>query len=244
MTETNPNDSSDPPFEFDEPSQENLEGTVRERILEILPSVDEPTKVSEFADLAVCSKQGARNILREFEKEGVVILTSEEPEKYKKNPQYYQFLRGHNLAQELSKTELEKKLVGLIEKHKEFQKKFNANSPDDVEIGEIQSQWRHEELIKWQGIINKIDDVREAYKQTTDYYPPKIEQLTQEEATNHLIANFGRVDSINDESHSNIEPLHTTVHQQAKKIAQIQDDLSNLEELMEEMIQDDNQSTD
>jgi hypothetical protein len=167
----------EPPYEASDEPVEKPEGKVRERVRQVLSSIAEPAKVSTVAEMADCSAEGARNSLREYAEMGLVLKTNDNPEMYKRNPAYFQFLRGHRLAREHTTEELRKRLVEAYLDHREFAERFGTDSPDEVEVDERESRERFEAMLKWESLLSEADDLREAYRQQTGTMPAAIEDL-------------------------------------------------------------------
>lgn len=167
----------EPPFEAADEPVGQPEGSVRERVRQIASSISEPAKVSTIAKMADCSTEGARSALREFAKMGVVLKTNDNPEKYERNPAYFQFLRGHRLAQEHPREELRENLLEKYLQHRAYTKHFDATSPEEVEVDERESRERFELVLDWEAVLEEADDLREAYRQRTGTMPSALEEL-------------------------------------------------------------------
>ncbi|WP_336328800.1 DUF7342 family protein [Halovenus sp. HT40] len=181
MPEITEGSPPEPPFEANDEPVEEPEGKMRERVRQVLPSVTEPAKVSTIGEMADCSAEGARNALREYDEMGLVTKTNDNPEKYKRNPEYFRFLRGHRLAEEHTTDELRSRLADAYRKHSEFAEQFGADSPDEVEVDERESRERFEEVFEWEALLSEADDLREAYRQQTGTMPPAFEDVATKE---------------------------------------------------------------
>jgi hypothetical protein len=167
----------DPPFEAADEPVDKPAGKVRERVRQVLSSLSEPAKVSTIAEMADCSAEGARNTLREYAEMGLVVKTNDNPEMYERNPAYFRFLRGHRLAQEHTTEELRKKLVEKYLEHRAFADRFDAASPEAVEVDERESSERFDAVFEWEALLSEADGLREAYRQQTGTMPAAIEDL-------------------------------------------------------------------
>jgi hypothetical protein len=180
MPEITENDPPEPPYEANNEPVEQPEGKVRERVWQILSTVTEPAKVSTIGDMANCSAEGARTALREYAEMGVVIKTNDNPEKYKRNSAYFEFLRGHSLAQDHTTDELNDRLIKTYQKHSEFAEEFGATSPDEVDVDEREAPERFDALLNWKSALSEADDLREALRQQTGTTPPAAEAITNQ----------------------------------------------------------------
>lgn len=183
MTRANPDDPSDSPLEPDSGESDEGERTVRQRVRDVLGGVSQPAKVRTVAEMADCSVEGARDALREYEDLGLVVRTNDNPESYRKNPAYFQFLRGHRLAQDHSTEELRDRLAEKYAEHREYADYFDAASHDAVDgeaVIEEQGEDAFEALREWEAVVSEADDLREAYRQQTEVFPPRLEALATE----------------------------------------------------------------
>jgi hypothetical protein len=176
VSETTDGSPPEPPFEA-AGEQADETATVRERVRGVLPSLSEPAKVSTVATMADCSVEGARTALREYAEMGLVVRTDDSPEAYERNPEYFQFLRGHRLAAEHSTEQLRAKLVEAYRDHRAFAAQFGTDSPAAVSVDERESPDRAEALFEWEALLSKADDLREAYRQREGRMPAAIETL-------------------------------------------------------------------
>lgn len=167
----------EPPFEAADEPDDQLPGKMRERVRQVLSSLSESAKVSAIGEMADCSAEGARNALREYAEMGLVVQTNNNPEMYERNPAYFQFLRGHRLAQDHTTDELREKLVDEYLEHRDYVERFGTASPEDVEVDERESSQRFDAVIEWEALLSHADDLREAYRQQTGTMPPAIGDL-------------------------------------------------------------------
>jgi len=184
----------EPPFEAADEPVDKPAGKVRERVRQVLSSLSEPAKVSTIAEMADCSAEGARNSLREYGEMGLVVKTNDNPEMYERNPAYFQFLRGHRLAQEHSTEELREQLVDKYREHRAFADRFDAQSPEEVKVDEREA------------LLSEADDLREAYRQQTGTMPAAIEDLP----TGEWSTEEGEVDVAAIGDIPSIDPLYFT----------------------------------
>lgn len=242
MPEMNDGDPPEPPFEAADESVEQPAGKVRERVRQVLSSLSEPAKVSTIAEMADCSAEGARNSLREYADMGLVVKTNDNPEMYERNPAYFQFLRGHRLAQEHTTEELREKLAETYREHLEFADRFDAPSPEDVEVDERESRERFEAAFEWEALLEKADDLREAYRQQTGTMPTAIEDLpVRERSTSGSgtgFATLGDVPSLDPVYFSplddtGVSALMSVAEQHRELVEEIQ---KNLQKLVDESV--------
>lgn len=196
----------EPPFEAADEPVDKPAGKVRERVRQVLSSLSEPAKVSTIAEMADCSAEGARNSLREYAEMGLVVKTNDNPEMYERNPAYFQFLRGHRLAQEHTTEELREQLVEKYREHRAFADRFDAQSPEEVEVDERESRERFDAVFEWEALLSEADDLREAYRQQTGTMPAAVEDLP----TGEWSTDEGEVDLAALGNIPSIDPLYFT----------------------------------
>lgn len=237
MPETTGGGPPEPPFEAADEPIEKPAGKVRERVRQVLSSLSEPAKVSTIAEMADCSAEGARNSLREYAEMGLVVQTNDNPETYERNPAYFQFLRGHRLAQEHTTEELREKLIEKYLEHRAFVERFDATAPEDVEVDERESSERLDAVFEWEALLSKADDLREAYRQQTGTMPAAIEDLPTEEWSpddNDVdFSALGDIPSVDPLyfsafADSNLPALLTVAEQHRELVEAIQENLSGL----------------
>lgn len=157
---------------------DDTEQTARERLLEAIHALSQPTKISVLAEMADCSDQGARNILSDFEELGIVEKAGEDPLKYDKNKAYFRFRRGYELAQAHSDEELRAGIVDRWNKHQAWQQEFEIEHPSTISIEQV-----HEE--QGEDAVRELQEWSTTYEALQDY----IEALEQARETK-LILNF------------------------------------------------------
>ncbi|MDL0131925.1 hypothetical protein PNP59_13495 [Halobacterium salinarum] len=237
MSETSEGGPPEPPFEADDEPVDEPKGTVRERVRQVLSSLSESAKVSTIAEMADCSVEGARAALREYAEMGVVQKTQDNPELYERNPVYFQFLRGHRLAQEYTTDELRKKISEKYINHCVYAKRFEAESPEAVDVDEQESRDQFEAVLEWEALLSEADDLREAYRHQTGTMPPAFETTPAQESsikegdidlttlTAPVLLPSGYGNAIAD---TDVSTLRAMIEQNKEQIEAIQQSLSNL----------------
>ncbi|SDY97275.1 DUF7342 family protein [Halopenitus persicus] len=150
---------------------DDTEQTARERLLEAIHALSQPTKISVLAEMADCSDQGARNILSDFEELGIVEKAGENPLKYDKNEAYFRFRRGYELAQTHSDEELRAGIVDRWNKHQAWKREFETEHPSTISIEQVQEEQGEEavrELQEWSATYEALQDYIEALEQVRE----------------------------------------------------------------------------
>ncbi len=147
---------------------DDTEQTARERLLDAIHALSQPTKISVLAEMADCSDQGARNILSDFEELGIVEKAGEGPLKYDKNEAYFRFRRGYELAQSHTDEELRAKITDRWKKHQEWKQEFGTEHPSTInveQLSEKQGEDAVRELREWSATYEALQDHIEALEQ-------------------------------------------------------------------------------
>jgi hypothetical protein len=144
-----PDDDEEPPdFDAWESPEELLKGgSTRERLLDVVMQLREPTKVSTIAERADCDTETARNYLTWFTEMGIVRELSDRPIRYQRNESYLQWRRVEQIREEYSETEIVDRLKDTLDAVQEYRDRFDAESPDDVSLvelshdGDVEETW-------------------------------------------------------------------------------------------------------
>ncbi|MBX0297254.1 DUF7342 family protein [Haloarcula nitratireducens] len=131
-----PGEDEEPPdFEAWESPEELLTGgPIRERLLDVVLQLREPTKVSEIAARADCDTETAREYLEWFTTMGMVQELPGRPVRYKRNESYLQWRRVEHIRQQYSQSEIVEELTETLAAAKEYRQRFDAETPDNVSL--------------------------------------------------------------------------------------------------------------
>lgn len=126
-----------PNFEqWKSPSEVLQDGSTRERLLDVVMQIREPTKVSAVAERADCDTETARDYLEWFSELGLVRELSGRPVQYERNESYLQWRRIERIRDEYSQSEIVEQLKQTLEAVSEYRQRFEAETPDDVSLVE------------------------------------------------------------------------------------------------------------
>lgn len=171
-------DPPSPPFESGTDTATDP-GTVRERVRGVAMTLTDEHDVKTIAEMADCSKEGARTALREYAEVGLVTRTNEDPERYERNPAFLRFRRGFDVATESTPEELRAEYQELRKRHETFAGEFDADHPRAVEDVDKLPREDREAVSEWQGVIERASDVREAYWQHERKALPALDTRTE-----------------------------------------------------------------
>lgn len=136
-TPTGVPDASEDPPEFDawESPEELLKGgPTRERLLDVVMQLREPTKVSVVAERADCDTETARDYLEWFSEMGVVRELPGRPVRYERNDSYLQWRRVEQIRGQYSEGEIVERLKETVDAAAKYRERFDVESPDEVSL--------------------------------------------------------------------------------------------------------------
>ncbi|MCU4801759.1 hypothetical protein OB920_15370 [Halobacteria archaeon HArc-gm2] len=131
-----PGEDEEPPdFDTWESPEELLKGgPTRERLLDIVMQLREPTKVSEIAERADCDTETARDYLGWFREMGMVREISGRPVRYERNDSYLRWRRVERIRERYSETEIVERLKDTLDTADAYRERFDAESPGEVSL--------------------------------------------------------------------------------------------------------------
>ena len=96
--------------------------------------------MSEIADHAACSTDGARDALTQLVEMGVVKTRGSRPVEYRRNDEYFRWKRVETLSSEHTADELRTEIDTLVTEDASPQDRFNVPDPDVVPPALIEDQ--------------------------------------------------------------------------------------------------------
>lgn len=102
-----------------------------ERLIEVVTTLHEPTRVSAVAEKADCSANFAGDKLELLAGLGIVEKTSDDPAEYRRDEIHFRRLRTRNLVAEYD-GDVESAIEEYRNRDKEFQDRFGVDSPAAV----------------------------------------------------------------------------------------------------------------
>lgn len=118
--------------EWGEPEELLTDLPIRERILDVILQLREPTKVTEIAERAACDTETARDYLEWFTSMGMVLEHTGRPVRYERNQSYLRWRRVERIRTKYTETEIVDELKTTIEAREEYREQFEVDQPDDV----------------------------------------------------------------------------------------------------------------
>lgn len=134
--------------EWADPEEVLKDGSTRERMLDVVLQLRDPTKVSTIADRADCDTETARDYLEWFASMGIVREIVGRPVRYERNDSYLRWRRIEQIRERYSEEEIVEALSETVEVAAEYQERFDAESPDEVSLLDASREDRVEEAWK------------------------------------------------------------------------------------------------
>jgi len=166
MTDVPDNARKDPePPDFDgweDPVESLKGGSTRERILDVVLQLREPTKVSVVAERADCDTETARDYLSWFSEMGVTREIPGRPVRYERNDSYLRWRRRELVRDSLSDEEIVEELAETLDEIEGYRAEYDAGSPEEVSLvgaaesaDEVEEVWR--DLSDWRTLERRAE---------------------------------------------------------------------------------------
>lgn len=163
-TSTNPSQAKGGPPDFDawaDPA-ELFEGkSIKERMLDVIVQIREPTKVSTIAERVRCDVETARNYLQWFADLGLVRKHTGRPVRYERNESFLRWRQIEQIRTQYSDNEIVDELQSVMDAIQEYKARFGAEAPADVSLREanddssVEEVW--EALSEWQTLERRAE---------------------------------------------------------------------------------------
>lgn len=142
--------------------------TTFQRVYDVMTGVSSDTTVSEVADRADCSADGARDALTQLVEMGVVEKRDGRPAAYRRNESYFRWKRIEELARNNAVSALRTRVDELLEEDDAFQDRFDVPDPDAVapeafegaDHDEVHDRW--DALSRWRSVRRDIEVLQRA----------------------------------------------------------------------------------
>lgn len=131
---------SETPPEFDDwedPASVLTGESIRERMLDAVVQLREPTAVAAIADRVGCAIETARDYLEWFREMGMVRRYDGRPIRYAANRSYLRWRRVERIRTEFADEEIRAELERALETIAEFRERFDADDPDAVSLLDV-----------------------------------------------------------------------------------------------------------
>lgn len=163
-------DSSDVPESGDEAPdfdswkdpEQLFEGqSTKERMLDVVMQLRDPTKVATVAERAGCDTETARNYLEWFAELGLVQKQTGRPVRYERNESFLRWRRIERIRNQYSDKGIVNELQKVMDAIQEYQDQFGVEDPDQVSLKEVSKETTVEDaweaLSEWQTLERRAD---------------------------------------------------------------------------------------
>lgn len=155
-------DGDVPDFDTWEDPEQLFEGqSTKERMLDVVMQVREPTKVATIAERAGCDTETARDYLGWFAGLGLVRKHTGRPVRYERNESFLRWRRIERIREEYSEEDIVDELQTVMDTIQEYRDQFETESPDQVSLKTastdttIEDTWKA--LSEWQTLERRAD---------------------------------------------------------------------------------------
>lgn len=161
---TNASNASEEPPDFEawkDPADLFEGASIKERMLDVIVQVREPTKVSTIADRVDCDVETARNYLNWFTDLGLVRKHTGRPVRYERNESFLRWRRIEQIRTQYADNEIVDELQSVMGEIQEYQDRFGAEAPEHVSLkkagadSSVADVW--EALSEWQTLERRAE---------------------------------------------------------------------------------------
>lgn len=167
--------------EWDDPDAVLRDVPIRERVLDVIVQVREPTKVATIADRADCDTETARDYLQWFASLGLVREHSGRPVRYERNESYLRWRRVERIREDYSEEEIREELQRTVRELATYRERFDAERPSEVSVLAVSRERPLEEvweaLAEWRTLARRaelLDAARRAKDAASDVAPVDV----------------------------------------------------------------------
>lgn len=150
-----------PDFDWEDPEALLKEGPIRDRMLDVILQLREPTTVATIAEQAGCATETAREYLEWFREMGMVRQYDDRPVRYEANRSYLRWRRVERIRSSFTHDEIRAELEAALEVITEFRERFGVDDPDDVSLLDVAEEDGIEDtwdaLSTWKTVENRAE---------------------------------------------------------------------------------------
>lgn len=125
-------------------------GPVRERLLDVVFQLREPTTVATVAERADCDTETARDYLKWFAEMGIVRGHPGRPVRYELNREYLRWRRVERIRDAFTDEEIVAALDAAVSELETYRDRFDASHPSDVSLLDVAEDLSVEEA--WEAL--------------------------------------------------------------------------------------------
>ena len=155
-------DETSPEFDvWEEPEALVTDQPIRERMLDVVYQLREPTPVAAIADQVDCDTETARDYLEWFAEAGIVREHPGRPVRYESNRSYLRWRRVERIRTQYTDEEIVSELETVLEELEDYREQFGVTNPGEVSLLEaadaddIAEAWQT--LSEWKTVQNRAE---------------------------------------------------------------------------------------
>lgn len=155
-------DEDPPGFDiWEEPSALVADQPIRERMLDVVYQLREPTPVAAIADRVDCDTETARDYLEWFTEARIVREHPGRPVRYESNQSYLRWRRVERIRTQYTDEEIVSELETALGELEDYRKQFGATDPGEVSLLEaadaddVTEAW--EALSRWKTVQKRAE---------------------------------------------------------------------------------------
>lgn len=122
---------------WEEPESLLTDHPIRDRMLDVVIQIREPTPVAAIADRVDCDTETARDYLEWFADAGIVREHSGRPVRYELNRSYLRWRRIERIRMDYTDEEIVAELETALATVEDYRERFEASQPDAVSLLEV-----------------------------------------------------------------------------------------------------------
>lgn len=155
-------DETPPDFDvWEEPEALVTDQPIRERMLDVVYQLREPTPVAAIADRVDCDTETARDYLEWFAEAGIVREHPGRPVRYESNRSYLRWRRVERIRTQYTDEEIVTELETVLGELEDYREQFGVTDPGEVSLLEaadaddIAEAW--ETLSEWKTVQKRAE---------------------------------------------------------------------------------------
>jgi predicted ArsR family transcriptional regulator len=155
-------DEEPPDFDaLDDPDTLLTDQPIRERMLDVVFQLREPTPVAAIADRVDCDTETARNYLEWFAEAGIVREHPDRPVRYESNRSYLRWRRVERIRTRYTDEEIVTELETVLGELEDYRERFGVTDPGEVSLLEaadaddVAEAW--EVLSEWETVQKRAE---------------------------------------------------------------------------------------
>ncbi|WP_273836248.1 hypothetical protein [Halococcus sp. PRR34] len=142
-------DETPPEFDaWEDPEALVTDQPIRDRMLDVVYQLREPTPVAAIADRVNCDTETARDYLEWFAEAGIVREHPGRPVRYESNRSYLRWRRIERIRTQYTDEEIVAELEAVLGELEDYREQFEVTDPDEVSLletadaNDVEETWK------------------------------------------------------------------------------------------------------